>query len=256
MDKKDAQQPGSSGYNQNKKPRSKKQKEQNEKSKNKFGLFKNRKSKSAPDRHSSIDATLSRYRVPNRPEKTQQSHAIRKLVPAPERRETKTPALIKYVVHQPEPRVSDANDAVDIYLRTHISQLHRRESLVNLRSHVNLTKEMNVSKKKTEPENEQRTSTVSDRWRTCIESASTCTCILHGSSKEPKSDWAVLTQPPRIISRTYTSPRFQWFIDLEKSVQVDKKRLSGLKEDAEKDLMTLPFVWKKDRASIDYYLKN
>ena len=255
MDKKDSQQPGSSGYNQ-KKSRSKK-KEQKEKSKNKLGLFKNRKSKEAPDRrHSSIDATLSRYRVPTRPEKTQQSHAVRNLVPAPERREIKTPPKIKYVVHQPEPRISDANDAVDIYLRTHISQLHRRESLVNLRSHVNLTKDINVSKKRIDPENEPRTSTVSDRWRTCIESASTCTCILHGNSKEPKSDWAVLTQPTRTIERKYTSPRFQWFVDLEKSVKVDRQRLSGLKDDTEKDLLALPFIWNKDRASIDYYLKN
>ncbi|CAG9806123.1 unnamed protein product [Chironomus riparius] len=253
MDKKDSQQPGASDYNQNKS--NSKRKEQKEKSKNKLGIFKNRKSKLAQDkRHSSIDATLSRYRVPNRPEKTQQSHAIRKLVPAPESRDVKTPQTMKIVVHQPEPRVSDANDAADIYLRTHIHQLHRRESLVNLRTHVNLTDIMNVPKKSIE--SEKRTSTVSDRWRTCIESASSCTCILHGSAREPKSDWAVLTQPSRIISRTYKSPRFQWFIDLEKSTKVDKQRLSSMKDDTEKDLMALPFIWKKDRTSIDYYLKN
>lgn len=253
MDKKNSQQPGSSYFNQNE-SRSK-QKEEKEKSKDKFGIFKNRKDKlESYRRHSSIDATLSRYRVPNRPEKMQQSHAVRKLVPLPEHRAVRTPQQMKIVVHQPEPRTSDANDAVDIYLRTHIHQLHRRESLINLRSHVNLKKGMNVPKKRIKPL--KRISALSERWRTCTESSSSCTCILHGSSREPKSDWAVLTKPTNSIERTYAVPRFKWFLDLEKSTKVDKQRLFDIKDDIEKDYFSLPFFWKKNRLSIDYYLNN
>ena len=253
MDKKDSQQPGPSGYNQNKSKS--KQKEQKEKSKNKFRIFKGKSKSDKNQRHSSIDATLSRYRLPSKLEAIQQSHAVRKFVPASDPHIRTLPAR-KLIVYQPEPRISDDNDAVDIYLRTHIHQLHRRESLVNIPSHVNLTKELNKPKTKTDSIDQRRTSVLSESWRNCLESATNCTCPVHQNSIQPKSDWATLTLPTSDRERRFTNPRFQWFLNLEKTTKVDKKRLSDQIDDAKKDYWTLPFVWKKYRNESDYYLQN
>lgn len=256
MERNNLQQPGPSGYNQNK---SKSKQEQKEASKYKIRFWTKRKSNrtsianTSSRRYSSIDATPSRYKMVVRPTGMQASHTVRNMniTPNLHQRQTKIEQPKKLVVHSPEPKTKDEHEAADIYFRGH--HLHRRESLMNMRNHA---RHVDIPRHRGAKGQRKSSEISAERCRNCFERIEYCICAKYKDQSPGKSDWSVIVQPLNLFKKKYTEPSFQWFIELENSSKVDKQKLLVRKKKAENDMWILPFLWKREQSTINYYLAH
>lgn len=204
--------------------------------------------------------TQSRYTLVLHKRGTQASNTLKDLQLRPSSTRVEKPVVQqKYIVHQPEPKHSDPQDAADSYLRTH--HVHRAGSLLNLAHHFTKRFEdtvrshrhhQNVSKVLESP----KSMPYRIECRNCYAVNSDCVCSFN-SVNGRRSDWTVLVQPSFHTNVLYQIPRYNWFLELEQASIVNKRKLLEEKERLMRDPWALPILFaSKQLQTINYYLKH